>query len=290
MPTRRNPLRQLRELWPLIPACILLLLFYALPLLLLLPNSFATKNGWSGSIYVSVLGDSYYWIIIGRSFWIAGISTLLCLVLGYPVAYYLVRLVSSRFRRYAYMIVIAPLFTSAVIRAMAWVVILGRRGMLNEALLAADLVDSPLRILYSESAIVVGLVYIMIPFMVLTIAAVLENVDSTLEEAARDLGASPLVTFFKVTLPLTLPGVVAGAFLVFALSLSSYVTPALLGGGRLKVIATLIFEQFMRVFNWPLGTTIASVLLIIALLVIWAYNKALTHRFVAGRRGAAATL
>jgi putative spermidine/putrescine transport system permease protein len=282
-------LAQWRQLWPLFPATLLLVFFYALPLLLILPDSVATKNGWSSDIYLSILGDPYYWIVIARSFWVALASTVICLVVGYPVAYYLVRLVRPKLKRYAYMIVIAPLFTSAVIRAMAWVVILGRRGILNQALAGINLIDQPLRLLYSESAVIIGLVYIMIPFMVLTIAAVLENVDGTLEEAARDLGASPLVTFFTVTLPLTLPGVIAGAFLVFALSLSSYVTPALLGGGRLKVIAMLIFEQFMRVFNWPLGAAIASLLLVVALFVMWAYNRALGQRF-AGGRGAAATL
>jgi putative spermidine/putrescine transport system permease protein len=182
------------------------------------------------------------------------------------------------------MIVIAPLFTSAVIRALAWLVILGRRGLVNEGLLNLGLIEAPLRLLYNETAVVTGLVYIMIPFMVLTIAAVLENVDGSLEEAARDLGAGPLGTFWRVTFPLTLPGVLAGSFLVFALCLSSYVTPAMLGGGRNKVMAMLIFEQFMRVFNWPLGAGIACVLLFITLLLIWGYNRVLSRRAV-GQRG-----
>jgi putative spermidine/putrescine transport system permease protein len=267
-----------RQLWPLLPALALLLLLFALPLGLMLPQSFVVKGEPSTQIYVEILGTSYYWSVIARSFWLSFVATLICLALGYPVAYYLVRLVPPRRKRFVFMIVIAPLFTSAVIRAMAWLVILGRRGIVNETLLSVGLIDAPLRLLYSEEAVIVGLVYIMIPFMVLTIAAVLENVSSTLEEAARDLGASPLAAFWRVTFPLTLPGILAGSFLVFALCLSSYVTPALLGGGRNKVMAMLIFEQFVRLFNWPLGAGISCVMLLVTLITIWGYNRALASR------------
>src|SRR5262245_349773 len=138
--------------------------------------------------------------------------------------------------------------------------------------------------LYTETAVIVGLVYIMIPFMVLTVAAVLENVDIRLEEAARDLGASAFGAFCRITFPLTLPGVLAGSFLVFALCLSSYVTPALLGGGRNKVMAMLIFEQFMRLFNWPLGAGISCVMLFVTLITIWGYNRALSGSAGGSRR------
>jgi putative spermidine/putrescine transport system permease protein len=280
-----------REIWPLLPALALLVFFYAVPLALILPESVQAKDGGATvAVYRGVLTEPYYWKVIGRSFWLSLVSTLICLALGYPVAYYLVRLVDRRFKRFAYMVVIAPLFTSAVIRAIAWIVILGKKGLVNQALVASRLVEEPVRFLYTESAIVVGLVYIMIPFMVLTVAAVLENVDGTLEEAARDLGATPLATFARVTFPLTIPGVVAGCFLVFALCLSSYVTPALLGGGRTKVMAMLIFEQFLRVFNWPLGAAIACVLLLVTLLLMSGYNRVLARRVVAGRSGIEAAL
>ena len=288
MSARRHILVPLLRLWPLFPALTLLVFFYAVPVALILPESLYLKGGMTVSVYASTLGEPYYWFVIYRSFWMSLVSMGICLLLGYPVAYYLVRLVDDRFKRYAYMIVIAPLFTSAVIRAMAWVVILGKRGMVNQALQGIGLIDQPLRLLYSETAVIIGLVYIMIPFMVLTVAAVLENVDGTLEEAARDLGATPFVTFVKVTFPLTIPGVVAGSFLVFALCISSYVTPALLGGGRLKMLAMLIFEQFLRIFNWPLGAAIASILLFITLFVMWAYNRVLGSQLVSGRADAGA--
>jgi len=275
--------RPLASVAPMLPGLILLLLVFAFPLMLILPTSFSVKGQISGAVYMSVLGDVYYWTVIGRSLWISCVSTAICLVLGYPVAYYLVRVASPRYKRYVYMIIIAPLFTSAVTRAMAWTIILGRRGLVNDALTSTGLVDAPLKLLYSETAVVIGLVYIMIPFMVLTIAAVLENIDGSLEEAARDLGATAWETFSRVTFPLTLPGVLAGGVLVFALCLSSYVTPALLGGGRNKVLAMLIFEQFMRVFNWPLGSGIACVLLVITLILIWGYSRMLARR-AAGNR------
>lgn len=276
-------MRALAQIWPLFPALALLIFLFALPLALMLPDSFVVKGQATLGIYADILTDGYYWSVIGRSLWLSLLSTIVCLGLGYPVAYYLVRLVSPRRKRIVYMIVIAPLFTSAVIRAMAWLVILGRRGIVNEALLSIGLIQAPLRLLYTDAAVIIGLVYIMIPFMVLSIAAVLENVNSTLEEAARDLGATPLGAFWRVTFPLTLPGVLAGSFLVFALCLSSYVTPALLGGGRNKVMAMLIFEQFMRLFNWPLGAGISCVLLIVTLVAIWGYNRALS-RGIGGQR------
>lgn len=282
--------RTIRETWPLLPALMLLLLFFIVPLALILPESLRQEGGFTFKVYRTVLADPYYWTVIGRTFRLSFLTTVVCFLLGYPTAYYCVRLVNPRWKRFAYMVLIAPLFTSAVIRAMAWTVILGKNGILNRMLLALGLVESPLRLLYSETAIAIGLVYIMVPFMVLTVAGVLETVDRSLEEAAQDLGATPLATFWQVTFPLTMPGVVAGCFLVFTLSLSAYVTPALLGGGRTKVMAMLIFEQFLRVFNWPLGAGIACVLLGVTLALMWIYNRVLSLRVVGGRARVEATL
>lgn len=277
-PVRRSDI--LTRTWPLWPALLVLLLFFVLPLTLILPESARHGTSWTLTEYRRVIADSYYWTVIGRSFRLAAVTTLVCLLLGYPTAYYCVRLVGVRWKRVAYMLLIAPLFTSAVIRAMAWTVILGKQGILNQAMLATGLVGEPVRLLYNETAIVVGLVYIMVPFMVLTIASVLENLDRSLEEAAADLGAGPIGVFARVTLPLSVPGVMAGSFLVLTLSLSAYVTPALLGGGRSKVISMLIFEQFLRVFDWPLGATISCLLLAVTFVLMWTYNRLLRLRVV----------
>lgn len=280
-------MRSLKLIWPVLPIALLLAVFFVVPMALVLPEGFRSDIGWTTATYVGVFGDPYYWTIFARSFWLSIVSTAVCLVASYPVAYYLVRIAHPRWRRYAYMLVIAPLFTSAVIRAMAWVIILGRKGLVNDWLQLLGIVDAPLRLLYSEGAIVLGLVYVMVPLMVLTLAAVLQTVDTRLEDAARDLGAGPLATFRCVTLPLTIPGIIAGSFLVFTLCLSSYVTPAVLGGGRTKVLAMLVFEQFMRVFNWPLGAALATILLIVSLALMWLYNRVLARGLGGGRREAA---
>jgi putative spermidine/putrescine transport system permease protein len=280
-------MRSLKLIWPVLPIALLLAVFFVVPMALVLPEGFRSDGGWTTATYAGVFGDPYYWTIFARSFWLSIVSTAVCLVASYPVAYYLVRIAHPRWRRYAYMLVIAPLFTSAVIRAMAWVIILGRKGLVNDWLQLLGIVDAPLRLLYSEGAIVLGLVYVMVPLMVLTLAAVLQTVDTRLEDAARDLGAGPLATFRCITLPLTMPGIVAGSFLVFTLCLSSYVTPAVLGGGRTKVLAMLVFEQFMRVFNWPLGAALATILLIVSLALMWLYNRVLARGLGGGRREAA---
>lgn len=268
------PLRvPLVKLLPLVPGLLILLFLFLIPVGLIFPDSLATKQGFGFSIYQKIAGDPFYWDVLFKSCWISFVSTAICLIIGYPLSYYMVRIVKPRYKRFIYMIIIAPLFTSAVVRAMAWIIILGKKGVLNQALLTIGLINAPVRILYTNTAIVVGLVYIMIPFMVVTIAAVLENVDGHLEEVARDLGATAWTTFFKVTLPLTAPGVMAGSVFVFALCISSYVTPAMLGGGRIKLFAMLIFEQYMRMFNWDIGASLAFVMLVVALFIIAIYNR-----------------
>ena len=281
-------MRSLRVIWPVLPVALLLVIFFVFPMTLVLPQGFRDADGgWTFGIYASVVSDSYYWTVFARSFWLSTVSTAICLVTSYPVAYYLVRIAHPRWRRYAYMLVIAPLFTSAVIRAMAWIILLGRQGIVNEWLQALRIIDAPLRLLYAEGTIILGLVYVMVPLMVLTLAAVLQTIDRRLEDAARDLGASPFETFWCVTLPLTIPGIIAGSFLVFTLCLSSYVTPAVLGGGRTKVLAMLVFEQFMRVFNWPLGAALATIFLVVSLALMLVYNRVLARGLNAGARGAA---
>lgn len=269
--------RLLRDIWPLLPGVCLLLIFFAVPLVLIAPQSLDFSGKPVFGTYEAILTDPYYWSVLMRSIWLALLSTVVCIVLAYPVAYYLVRICNHRMRRLVFIIVIAPLFTSAVIRSMAWLIILGRRGLVNDTLLSLNLIEAPLRLLYNDFAVIVGLLYIVLPFMVLSISSVLEGIDVTLEQAARDLGETALGAFRRVTLPLSMPGVLAGSFLVFALCLSSYVTPAILGGGRNKVIAMLIFEQFMRLFNWSLGAALSCILLVISLVVIWGYNRMLTR-------------
>jgi putative spermidine/putrescine transport system permease protein len=273
---------QIANLWLLVPAVVVVLLFFVLPVALIVPQSAYRDGHFTWAVYWSVLTDSYYALVLWRSMWLSFVSTVICILLAYPIAYYATRLAGRKYKRYIYMIVLAPLFTTAVIRVLAWTIILGNQGLVNTLAQALGLTDAPIRMLYTETAIMTGLVYTMVPFAVLTIGSVLENLDGTLEESARDLGATPFEAFLRVTLPLSVPGVSAGAILVFALCLSAYVTPALLGGGRIKVMASLIFEQFMRTSNWPLGSAIACLLLIVTGVVIYAYGRALERRATAG--------
>jgi len=273
---------QIANLWLLVPAVVVVLLFFVLPVALIVPQSAYRDGHFTWAVYWSVLTDSYYALVLWRSMWLSFVSTVVCILLAYPIAYYATRLAGRKYKRYIYMIVLAPLFTTAVIRVLAWTIILGNQGLVNTLAQALGLTDAPIRMLYTETAIMTGLVYTMVPFAVLTIGSVLENLDGTLEESARDLGATPFEAFLRVTLPLSVPGVSAGAILVFALCLSAYVTPALLGGGRIKVMASLIFEQFMRTSNWPLGSAIACLLLIVTGVVIYAYGRALERRATGG--------
>jgi putative spermidine/putrescine transport system permease protein len=273
---------QIANLWLLVPAVVVVLLFFVLPVALIVPQSAYRDGHFTWAVYWSVLTDSYYALVLWRSMWLSFVSTVICILLAYPIAYYATRLAGRKYKRYIYMIVLAPLFTTAVIRVLAWTIILGNQGLVNTLAQALGLTDAPIRMLYTETAIMTGLVYTMVPFAVLTIGSVLENLDGTLEESARDLGATPFEAFLRVTLPLSVPGVSAGAILVFALCLSAYVTPALLGGGRIKVMASLIFEQFMRTSNWPLGSAIACLLLIVTGVVIYAYGRALERRATGG--------
>ena len=198
--------------------------------------------------------------------------TAFCFIAGYPIAYYLIfHLRSAWLRRFVYILLVTPLFTSNIVRAFGWIVILGRRGFVNSSLQSLGIIERPLDLLYSQFSIVVGLGYILLPVMVLTVCSVLQNVDRTLIEAARDLGARPSIAFAAITFPLSLPGVVAGSIIVFALSVSAYVIPSILSGGREVVMSMLIFQQYTATFRPEIGATLSIVLLVVTLLLIGGY-------------------
>jgi putative spermidine/putrescine transport system permease protein len=246
------------------------LLFFVGPLIVLVGESVTDKTGGlTGSNYASFLTDAYYWGALGNTLLISLYVTIFCFAAGYPLAYYLVFHVRSAWlRRFIYVLLVTPLFTSNIVRAFGWIVILGRRGFLNTTLQSLGVINAPLDLLYNRFSIVVGLGYILLPVMVLTICSILQNVDRSLVEAARDLGARPSGAFLTVTFPLSLPGVVAGAIIVFALSVSAYVIPSILSGGREMVMPVLIFQQYAATFRPDIGATLSIVLLIVTLLLI----------------------
>lgn len=280
------PVRRWRRVGLVLPATAILAVCFAVPLLDILRQSLSVgpAGGVTGRHYAKALADPYYlgvlWTTVRLSLWTTGI----CLLIGYPLAYLATRVVRRGWlKRLIYVIVIAPLFTSAIVRAFGWMVLLGRQGLVNRMLMAARLIGEPLPLLFSEAGVIIGSVYILTPFMVLTVASVLQNVDATLEEAAADLGARPVVSFWTIIWPLSLPGVVAGSVIVFTLSMSAYVTPSVLGGGKVKVLPMLVFEQFMSLFQWPFGSALAVVLLAVTLAVI-----GVAGRWGEGRRAAGA--
>ena len=248
-------------------------LFFVAPFGLLLAESFIRPGGGATlANYTSVLGDLYYWRALLNTLLISLWVTVICFLLGYPLAYFIVfRACRPWQRRLIYVLLMTPLFTSNIVRAFGWIVILGRRGIVNAGLLAAGLIDAPLEILYSKLSIIIGLAYILLPVMALSVCAVLQTVDRALIEAARDLGARPSHAFLAVTFPLSLPGVIAGSIIVFALSVSAYVIPSILSGGREMVTPMLIFQQYTATFRPDIGATLSIVLLAVTLLLIGSY-------------------
>jgi putative spermidine/putrescine transport system permease protein len=213
--------------------------------------------------YVAVIGDSFYLEIIRRTLGVAALILAASLLIGYPVAYF-VALQPPRRRMLVILMLLFPLMVSNVVRAYGWVALLGRRGVVNSALGDLGVIDAPLDLLYTTQAVVVGLMTILLPYMVISIANTLAALDRRYEEAAQALGAGPLRTFFHVTLPLSTPGVASGTLLVFLLTLSAYVTITLLGGPRSKLLVSMIYDA-VTAFQWPHAAALAFILLALAL-------------------------
>ncbi len=235
---------------------------------------------WMLENYTKFLGDPFYRDVLWRTLGMGGMTALACLLLGFPLAYTLSRLRGFR-RSVLYFVMLLPLLTSAVVRTFGWMILLGNNGFINRTLMGFGIVDDPIRMMYSLSGIVIALTEVLLPFMVLALDAALLNIDPHLYEAAQNLGARKTRIFFAVTLPLVLPGIVSGGVLVFTLAVSAFVTPSLIGGPRIKLMATLIYQQSMGLLNWPFGGAIAFVMLftILALFV-------LTFRMTSTRRTA----
>lgn len=221
--------------------------------------------GFTLANYANILSDSFYLTIVQRTLITACAVMALSLLIGYPVAY-LVAHVPSRWRGLVMLLFLFPLMVSNVVRAYGWVAILGRRGVINTTLREFGLIDAALVLLYTPEAVVVGLMTILLPYMVISIANTLASLDKRYEEAAQALGAGPIKTFFYVTLPLSSPGVASGLLLVFLLTLSAYVTIAVLGGPRSKLLVSLVYDSVVS-FQWPQAAALAFVLLAIALAI-----------------------
>ena len=226
--------------------------------------------------YIRAVQDPYYRSVLLTTMAVALGCTLLCVVLGFPTAYWLARM-QSRWKSLATILILFPLLVGNVVRSAGWIALLGNDGAINAALRGLHLIEAPLPLLYNAFAVVVGIVAVVLPYMILTLAAVIEGIPRQAEEAAANLGARPLTAFRRVVLPLAIPGVAAGSVLVFILCMNAYATPVLLGGPQFKMMAPAVYDQFVRGNNWPFGAALAFILLF-ATMVLTVVGSALIGR------------
>lgn len=282
--------RRLRGALPLVPVLVFMLVFFAVPLALLLGYSFLGYVG--GEVvfhptlanYADLLGSAFYLRIILRTFVVAIVTTTLTVALGYPVAWQLAR-TSTRLRPLLVLAVVAPLLIGGVVRGYGWILILDQNGVVNTLLLGLHVVEHPLKMLFNFFGVVVTMVEVLLPFFILPMIGAISNIDPAVERAALSVGASRIQTFLQVTLPLSLPGIAAGASIVFSLAASIFVIPQIIGGASYLMLSTLAYQQVGMVGNWPLGSTISVVMLVITLAVLATGNLFLARRFApAGAR------
>ena len=216
--------------------------------------------------------DDLYWVSYLKSVRIAAVATVLCLLIGYPMAYGIAR-ARAHWRNVLLLLVILPFWTSFLLRVYAWMGMLSGQGVVNKTLLALGLVDQPVQILYTDLAVYLGIVYTYLPFMILPLYATLERLDGDLLDAAADLGGRPRQAFLDITLPLSMPGVVAGSMLVFIPALGEFVIPSLLGGLDTLMIGRTLYDEFFVNRDWPLASAVASVLVLILVLPIVVFQR-----------------
>ena len=266
----------------LAPAGLLFLLFFAIPFGVMAMMSLLTANplvqsnaGFTLQHYERIAGDIFYAEVLWQTLRLGLLTTVLSLLLGYPLAFLIARARRPLTRTLLLMAVIAPMVMGLVVRTYAWLGMFSNTGVINGTLMKLGIIAEPLAILGSEAAVVVALCHIYVPFMILTLTGVIARIDPKLEDAARGMGASRIRAFLEVTLPLSAPGILAGALLVFALAISAYVTPIVIGGYEILTLPMLIFQQVSSSFNLGFAGALGVVLLIVALVLVWAYGRAM---------------
>ncbi|MEJ5083219.1 ABC transporter permease [Ochrobactrum sp. MYb379] len=263
----------------LTPALITVALLLVIPVGFIVVYSFwlRTSTGTdSVGFYLvnwsEVLTDPFYRDILLKTLRIAFLTTVACAILGYAPAYYIVTS-KSRYKPLLLLLLILPFWISYIIRTMSWINILGASGAINSALLWAGLINEPIQLLYNEATVILGLVHYLLPFMILNVYVSVESLDRNLVDAARSLGSTSFQAFREITFPLSLPGLAAGGLLCFVLSSGTYITPAILGGPRDAMFANLVFDAVITQLNWPLGSALSIILLIVLSVVVIIYNR-----------------
>lgn len=265
----------------LAPAMGLMMILYVIPLGFYFINSFHLfRDGrilpiWTLQTYVDYFTDPFSYKIIEESVRLSLLVTVLAVVIGYPVAYALhTRVRGTGSRAVLSLLLFSPLLVSVVVRTYGWFILLANQGLVNTTLRATGVITEPLSLLFNFRGVVISLTHIMLPFAIFPIYSVMGRLDQSLKEAATDLGAGWWETFVRITLPLTMPGVVAGALICFTLALSAFVTPRLLGGGRVQVLPLMVYNNTVEI-NWPTGAVSGLTLLLLSVTAVWALNAIL---------------
>lgn len=256
-----------------------LVIFVMIPNIMIIGTSFLTRDEanlidmtFTLDNYVR-LADPLYFKVLAHSFYMAIVATLLCLVIGYPFAYVIAKM-PAKWRPFMLFLVIVPFWTNSLIRTYGLKIVLGTQGVLNKSLMALEIIDKPMRIMYTETAVMIGLVYILLPFMILPLYSAIEKLDDTYIEAAKDLGANKLQTLLKVILPLTMPGIIGGCLLVLLPALGMFYISDLLGGAKNLLIGNVIKSQVLNARDWPFGAATSIALTAAMAVMLYAYYRA----------------
>jgi putative spermidine/putrescine transport system permease protein len=264
----------------LAPAALLLGVLFVYPLANVAALSVRTKFpgpfAFTLEHYAKFATEPYFLQVARTTFTLAAAVTILTIILGYPVAYYLVRSRSRR-KHLIFLGVISPLLVSIVVRTIGWTIVLGNEGLVNNLVRALGVAAEPWPLMNNIWSVTVGLVHVLLPFMILSIASVLGKIDPALEESAAVLGANPVRTFWRVTLPLSVQGIAAGSILVFCLTIGAYITPWWLGRGKVLLFSTTIYDQMLAIIDWPFASAAAMVLVAATLVVVTVYFALLRH-------------
>lgn len=260
------------------PVTIILVAFIVIPLIYVLLMSFMSRGTYGGIVYKPTL-ENYknifkpmYLEVLGKSVGLSLVSTILCLLIGYPVAYY-IAMMPSRKASFIMLLIMIPFWTSSMARLYGFVILMNTSGILNNFFMKMNLIKEPLQMLYTNSAVIIGMVYCLIPFAILPLYTSISKLDKSLLEASKDLGAGVIKTFFNITLPLTSGGIFASVILVFIPSLGYYYVTDIMGGGTSLVMGTLIKSQFTTAKNWPMGSAISLILIFATILLLYVYGK-----------------
>jgi putative spermidine/putrescine transport system permease protein len=268
------------------PALLLYFVMFCVPLLMVFVLSFREFDMATGQIqdgitlarYVEVATDPYFGEVFLRTIGISLLVTAVSVVLGTPEAYILNRM-RAPWRSIFLLIVLGPLLVSVVVRTLGWAILLGNNGLLNQALMFLGIAQNPMKIMYTDGAIVLGLIHICVPLVVISVWTSLQKHDSATERAAISLGASQYTVFSKIVVPQIMPGILSGALVAFSLAASAFATPALLGGRSVKVVSTAVSDEFLGTLDWPLGAALAVLLLFVNMLIATLWNRVIQGRF-----------